>query len=144
LHGLEEGLAEHDLSLPRHNVRFSASYRAQFGASYAEHWLGLARSRAPTAVVLANDPLALGFLRTVQAAGVRVPAEVSVVGFDDIPSASLVYPALTTARQHLQEIGAAASASLLSQLEATGAPAKQLSFPVELVKRESTGAPPSA
>jgi DNA-binding LacI/PurR family transcriptional regulator len=143
LKGLQEGLADRGASLAESNIRFSPSYHAQGGAAYAARWLKLVRRKAPTAIVLANDPLALGFLRTVQAAGVRVPKDVSVVGFDDISSAALFYPALTTARQRLHEIGAAAGRSLIRQLEVPGAKLKPLDFPIELVERESTGQAPT-
>src|SRR5687767_10755174 len=70
------------------DVTFAPRYHAEEGKAYAERWLKIARSRAPTAVVLANDTMALGFMRTLHAQSVGIPSEVSVVGFDDIPAAS--------------------------------------------------------
>jgi DNA-binding LacI/PurR family transcriptional regulator len=142
LKGLEKGLRERKIPLPSSSISFSAAYSIKDGVAYAEKWLKLDRGRAPTAVVLANDSLALGFMRTVLAAGVRIPKDVSVVGFDDIPSAGLVFPALTTARQRLRDIGASASRSLLKQLESPDASSTPTHFPMELVVRESTGPAP--
>jgi LacI family transcriptional regulator len=91
------------------------------------------------AVVACYDELAFEMIRELQRVGVRVPDDVAVVGFDDIPPARLLSPALTTMRQPFYEIGAAASRTIHSALhEEIEAPSVQL--PTELVVRESCGA----
>ncbi|HSU41816.1 MAG TPA: substrate-binding domain-containing protein, partial [Polyangiaceae bacterium] len=118
-------------------------YHVDSGVDYARRWLKLARARAPTAVVFGNDAMALGFMRTVQSQGVRIPDEVSVVGFDDIPSASLVWPGLTTVRQEMSKIGETACQLVRRALERKSVGGSVHQFPVSLVVRESTGRVPN-
>ncbi|QFZ19798.1 LacI family DNA-binding transcriptional regulator [Saccharothrix syringae] len=91
----------------------------------------------PTAVLLANDTMAVAALSAARRLGVDVPGELSVVGHDDLPLAELVYPTLTTVRQDLVNLGRAAARLLLVALgEADDAPVAVR--PPELVVREST------
>ncbi|GAA4735211.1 LacI family DNA-binding transcriptional regulator [Amnibacterium soli] len=102
----------------------------------------LAEQGAPTAVFSANDQMALGLLAAFRDAGVRVPEDVSVVGFDDIPEAAFFPPPLTTLRQDFGALGRGLMArvdDLLAQREPADA-APQLP---ELVVRASTAAPRS-
>jgi DNA-binding LacI/PurR family transcriptional regulator len=85
---------------------------------------------------------AIGALRALHKAGVRVPAEMSVAGFDDLPITSFVQPPLTTVRQPKEEMGRRAAAILLDLLKGEQMDS-QISVPGELVVREST-APPAA
>ncbi|MBS1799351.1 MAG: LacI family DNA-binding transcriptional regulator [Acidobacteria bacterium] len=95
-----------------------------------------------TAIVAFNDHAAIGAIRALHEFGVKVPEDVSVIGFDDIKSAAYHRPSLTTIRQPLREIGKTAVTTLLGRIT-NQAPAKQeiLMYP-ELVIRESTGIPP--
>lgn len=100
-----------------------------------------------TAVFCSNDLTALGLLHAFREAGIRVPADVSVVGFDDVPEAAHFWPPLTTIRQDFAEVGRRAIALLLGELgvapaEPGGEPATDLIRP-HLVLRSSTGAPGS-
>jgi LacI family transcriptional regulator len=98
----------------------------------------LIQSRRPfTAVLCFNDVSAMGTIRALHEAGLRVPDDVSVVGFDDIQSAAYQVPSLTTIRQPLQEMGCTAAELLLNKL--AGEPTPDL-VPVqpELIIREST------
>jgi DNA-binding LacI/PurR family transcriptional regulator len=72
-----------------------------------------------TAVFAANDQTALGLMRALREHGVRVPGDVSLVGFDDIPEAEFLWPPLTTVRQDFDEIGRRCVAALLRSVEAT-------------------------
>lgn len=92
----------------------------------------------PSAVFVANDQMALGLLHALQTAGLRVPDDVSVVGFDDIPEAAHFTPPLTTMRQDFGALGRDAMAGVLTLLqdaEAVGYPAP---IPSQLVRRAST------
>ncbi|MEV4624991.1 LacI family DNA-binding transcriptional regulator [Micromonospora sp. NPDC049523] len=80
----------------------------------------LARQAGVTAVFAANDQMALGLLRALHERGVRVPEEISVVGFDDIPEAEFLIPPLTTVRQDFDEVGRRSMAALLHLLEKAG------------------------
>lgn len=76
----------------------------------------LALPEPPTAVFACNDLMAIGAMRALRAAGIHIPADVSLVGFDDIPLASEVTPALTTVAQPIAEMGSIAVELLLSRI----------------------------
>ncbi|MGK5740330.1 LacI family DNA-binding transcriptional regulator [Micromonospora sp. URMC 103] len=105
----------------------------------------LAERRDVSAVFCANDHQALGLLRALHQRGVRVPEDVSVVGFDDIPEAEYLSPPLTTVRQDFDEVGRRCVAALLDLLDAGPSPARTHPSPVEptLVVRSSSGGRPS-
>lgn len=100
----------------------------------------------PTGVLCFSDALASGVLAGLERAGLDVPADVSVVGFDDSPLASRTRPALTTVRQDVNAKGREAAGALLTAIEQakTGSAtrARHLALPTELVVRESTGPAP--
>lgn len=89
------------------------------------------------AVFAHNDLSAVGVLRALREAGRNVPEDVAVVGFDDVPVAGHTEPRLTTIRQPLQEMGAAAARMLLSTLEGQPMPDHPLVLPTSLIVRES-------
>lgn len=91
-----------------------------------------------TAIVAFNDLLAIGVMQAAAAAGVAVPAQVSLAGFDDIFGSDLIVPALTTVRAPLVDAGRQAVERLLAQLGALTAPATEKPLTTELVIREST------
>ncbi len=91
-----------------------------------------------TAVVCFNDVSAMGVIRALHDGGLRVPEDVSVVGYDDIMSASYHVPSMTTVRQPLHKMGSIAASMLLDKLSGNAAPALTLVEP-ELMVRESTG-----
>ena len=92
----------------------------------------------PTAVFAANDQSAFGAISVLQAAGLRVPEDMSVVGFDDVPSASQLHPALTTVRQPIAEMGRAAVNSLLGLVAGLDVATPHITLPTELQIRQST------
>jgi DNA-binding LacI/PurR family transcriptional regulator len=94
--------------------------------------------RGATALVCASDPLALGAIRGARRAGLRVPEDVSVIGYDDSAFMSSVEPPLTTVRQPIEAMGRAAVGALLAQIRGEEAPAEELLFEPELVVRRST------
>ncbi len=105
----------------------------------------LARDPRLTAVYAANDETAVGLIRALHEAGLRVPQDVSVVGFDDIALAEYLSPPLTTVKQDFPKIGAELVRLVLEQIRSTGAPpmARQRTVvPTELIVR-STTAPPA-
>ena len=105
------------------------------GAVAAE-WL-LAQTPRPTAIVCQSDQLALGVLDAARSAGLSVPGDVSVAGFDDIDAAGRSDPPLTTVRQPLRERGRLAGEMLLQALD--GKRPRRVRLRTELVVRESTG-----
>lgn len=95
----------------------------------------------PTAVVVANDLMALGAMHEFKAAGLRVPHDVSIVGFDDIAFAALSEPPLTTVVSPRVEIGRRAVEALLTTLKHPTQTGVEIRIPTNLVTRGSTAAP---
>lgn len=105
----------------------------------------LSHPEPPTAICAGNDAIALAVIEAARSAGVSIPAQLSVVGFDDIPSAAIVAPGLTTIRQPLTEIGATATRLLIERVrQPDGAgdqtPEEQtgVTLAAELIVRDST------
>jgi LacI family transcriptional regulator len=106
---------------------------------YARLFLERPAAERPTAVVLGNDPMALGFMRTVLAAGVAVPGDVSVVGFDGTPDGEQFYPGLTTVLQPTQQMAISACEALLDRIDRRGQDrGTSVEFAVRMLEREST------
>ncbi|MEU8662346.1 LacI family DNA-binding transcriptional regulator [Actinoplanes philippinensis] len=97
----------------------------------------LARMPEVTAIFTANDHLALGILRALHERGRRVPHDVSVVGFDDVPEAAYFIPPLTTVRQAFGDVARAALSLLLGQMRDVSGTADQIVVPPQLIVRES-------
>jgi DNA-binding LacI/PurR family transcriptional regulator len=100
----------------------------------------LAHRRRFTALVCFNDMAAIGAIRALHDAQLRVPGDVSVVGFDDIPEAAFQTPSLTTIRQPLHEMGKLAARLLLDHLRTNAALPAEVAVEPELIVRESTSA----
>ena len=96
-----------------------------------------------TGIVAASDPMALGAIRAVRRAGLRVPDDVSVVGFDDSALMSSIDPPLTTIRQPIDAMGRLVIELLTAQIAGAGAPHEEMLFEPELVVRSSTGPAPA-
>jgi DNA-binding LacI/PurR family transcriptional regulator len=98
--------------------------------------------RGATAVICGSDLMALGAVRAIRARGLDVPRDVSVVGYDDSILVGFTDPPLTTVRQAVQSMGAAAVRALLDEISGLPAPRAEYVFRPELVVRASTGAAP--
>jgi DNA-binding LacI/PurR family transcriptional regulator len=92
----------------------------------------------PSAVFVCNDLMAIGVLDAVQQRGLRVPKDIAVVGFDDIPAASWVRPRLTTIAQYPGEMGVRLATAIFERIlgEYSG-PGRRFEVPCRLVQRES-------
>ena len=95
----------------------------------------------PTAIFASNDVSAFGAMEAVRQRGLRIPEDCSILGFDDIPQAALAYPALTTVRQPLTELGSVAAQLLLTYIENPDAAVQRIELPTELISRQSCQAP---
>lgn len=99
----------------------------------------LDQGMTPTAVLFGSDTLAMGALRAAAEWNLRIPQDLSIAGFDDIPFAAYVTPGLTTVRQPIEGIGEAATGLLIDWLESGGPPpADPVVLQVDLVVRQST------
>jgi LacI family transcriptional regulator len=101
----------------------------------------LSRSDRPTAIFAANDLSAIAVLHAAEELGIAVPAQLSVIGFDDIPEASRTTPPLSTVRQPMQSLGAAAAEILVSLMDGREPESRHVRFATRLVLRGTTAAP---
>lgn len=102
----------------------------------------LRRKSLPQAVVCANDQMAIGVLSEFQGAGVRVPGDVAVTGFDDVHASRVIDPALTTVSQPFRELGGRATHRLLARIDAPALPPAVQVLPTQAIIRASCGCPP--
>ncbi len=131
----------HGLPSARGAVTSAAAYSEAAGAEATGRLLGATREF--TAIMAGNDLIALGVLSVLAEQGIRCPADVSVVGFNDMPMVDKLTPPLTTVRLPLHEIGQAAARILLHELDGADGTASvtQTLLGVELAVRGSTAAP---
>ena len=115
------------------------NYTLESGRAAGEQLLKL--KKHPTAVFASNDLSAFGLMAVLQERGLRIPEDISVVGFDDLPAAAQVHPALTTVRQPIEDLGRAAVNTLLALIAGLSAASTQVTLPTELVVRQSTSRP---
>ena len=121
--------------------RYAGAYTLESGAAAARHFLTL--DPRPTGVVCCSDEMAIGFIKTVTRAGVGVPDEVSVVGFDGIEFADYCEPTLTTIRQPREALGAVGARALLASLRGDPpATDRPIVLQGELLVRDSSGPAP--
>jgi LacI family transcriptional regulator len=93
----------------------------------------------PTAIFASNDLSAFGAMDALREGGLRIPEDISIIGFDDIPQASLVYPKLTTVRQPLEQMGRVAVKLLLEHIEDPSRSPQRVTLATELIIRDSCG-----
>lgn len=137
LAGLRRAAREHGRRLPARRIAYGNFDRAS-GVDAAAALLDA--DPKLTAIVALNDSMAIGALALLRSRGIAVPDEVSVVGFDDMPIASDVTPALTTIRLPLADMGARAVTLALEPAEGDDTPRIE-QVGVELIRRESLGPP---
>lgn len=136
--GFTQALAAHGLNAEERLVR--GGQFTEEGGYLATIEL-LRQDPVPTAIFAANDLMAIGALRAIRESGARVPDDIAVIGFDDIPAAAMVSPSLSTIAQHPQSLGSAAAHLLLERLKGeTVGPGRHCDMPFTLVARASTGA----
>jgi LacI family transcriptional regulator, galactose operon repressor len=134
--GYRHALAEHDLPLDNSLVRIAA-FLPQTGREAMDELLVL--PEPPTAVFVASDVVALGAMSAIQKAGLRIPDDIAVIGFDDVFLAAHVQPALTTMRVPAFGLGWTAAEMLISLIEGEE-DVSSVTLETELVIRDSCGA----
>lgn len=137
--GFEDGLAEHGLALDPAYVRRGA-YTFESGVEAAADLLAM--TVPPTAIFTGNDEMAIGVMKAARDAGLDVPRDLSIVGFDDLPMASRVWPCLTTVRLPIRDMGRMAAEKLIARSRGLD-PSTMVQPEVRpsLVVRDSTAAP---
>lgn len=138
--GFRYALKAFDLSLPDQYIREGA-YTFESGMKATEQLLALPEK--PTAIFLGNDEMAVGAYQAIRRAGLQIPSDISIVGFDDSPMAARVWPPMTSVNLPIRDMGAAAAQQLLDlgTKEKTQA---RITFEPRLVIRDSTSSPKNA
>ncbi|MFD2371454.1 LacI family DNA-binding transcriptional regulator [Brevibacillus sp. GCM10020057] len=126
----EFGLPVEDRYILHTDLHFESGHRAMKTL--------LALPDRPTAVFAVSDTLAIGALRSIKEAGLTVPRDMAVVGFDNIPFASMMNPSLTTVAQPMYEIGCEAARMLIRRIASPGERVESVVLDYELLIREST------
>ena len=139
LHGLKARLAELRTPLDSRFIYSCKGWAATDGIDLGEQLFS--QPLQITAIVAANDALALGLMRAAQFRNIQIPQRLSVSGFDDVPEAALLWPGLTTVAQPMREMGKAACDILFDAIAATSHP-ELIEYSMKLVVRESTGPVP--
>lgn len=134
LAGYRAALGEFGLPLDPALVR-EGDFQQPDGYRGAHELLALAER--PTAIFASNDVMAFGVMEAVRECGLRIPADISIVGFDDIPQATHVNPQLTTVRQPLEQMGRLAARTLLQLIANPKADVARIELPTELIIRDS-------
>jgi len=142
--GFLHALAEACLVLDPSNVALIPEQYAERYEEYMNDWLtrAISAGTVPTAVFVGDYPMTLTMLRLLRRHGLRVPQDVSVVGFDDPISAEHLTPPLTTVRQPVYQMGRRAAERLLAGIRGGELPRGVELLPTELIVRESTGRAP--
>ena len=139
LEGFSNALADRGLTLSPQYLA-EGQYTFESGAACAE--LLLSRSPRPTAIFAGNDETAAGVYRTAYLRGLKIPDDLTVIGFDDSPLASRLCPSLTTMRQPIRDMGRLAAEKLMAKIAGVpGPPASASTVFPHLVVRESSGRP---
>jgi DNA-binding LacI/PurR family transcriptional regulator len=139
LAGYRDALAQHGIALDDPGIQLAAATSSWEGgyAAFEQLW---AAAHPPTAIVAMSDIMAIGVMDAAKAHMVRLPEQLSVVGFDDLADARRMLPTLTTVRQPVEEKGRLATEALIAALNDPSAPAHHL-LPTELVVRQSVAPP---
>ncbi|HEY3502016.1 MAG TPA: LacI family DNA-binding transcriptional regulator [Actinocatenispora sp.] len=140
MHGYRAAMEAEDARIPPTYVR-SGEFNYQSGQHVAAALLDLAEP--PTAVFAGNDEIALGIIETARSRGLRIPEDLSIVGFDDTLLARMAAPPLTTVRQPLREMGAVALRTALRLANGEKVESHHVELATDLVVRDSTAPAPN-
>jgi len=141
----QDRLAGYRSALQTHHIpevpelQYAGEFFQPDGYAGAEAFFELAEP--PTAIFASNDVMAMGVMDAVRNRGLRVPDDVSVVGFDNVPQSAVVFPPMTTVQQPLEQMGRVATQMLLGILSKPEKHVGRIELPTELVVRSSTSSP---
>lgn len=138
LEGYKTALRYHHIPV-RNELIYEGTFNQLDGYTGANHFLDL--ENPPTLIFASNDVMAMAAMDAVRERGLRVPDDISILGFDDIPQSSLIHPALTTVRQPLEQMGRVATQMLLEILKNPEIKPGRIALPTELILRDSTAKP---
>lgn len=130
--GYRRALDEYGIEFDEHRVA-RGDFSQESGYAAMQQLL----TTNPDAVFASSDMMAIGAQQAIRQAGLRIPDDIAIVGFDDLPQAALADPPLTTVQQPMEELGAVAVDILHDQLCGAGTWSRQIILPVELILRTS-------
>ncbi len=138
--GFRETLEDNGISLPQNRIAMG-DYTSQSGVECAE-WL-LNSTPPPTAIFASNDQMAIGVMATAKKMDIRIPNDLTVIGFDDNPLASMVWPALTTMNLHTKKMAELATQKLLALCDGDVDRAADIQSELvpNFIQRQSTATP---
>jgi LacI family transcriptional regulator len=134
LAGFQAALHDHGIQLDP-SLIIEGNYLQQRGFEAGQQLLS--RPDRPTAIFASNDASAFGVIDAAHAHGLRLPDDLSILGFDDIPEAASIHPALTTVRQPLEQMGRIGTQILIRALDDPDMPIARVVLPTELIIRRS-------
>ncbi|MBE7537830.1 MAG: LacI family DNA-binding transcriptional regulator [Opitutaceae bacterium] len=134
LRGYKDAHTQAGIPLKSELMRFG-DFKQDSGQTLAHELLGLANP--PTALFVCNGLMTIGALEAIAARGLRIPKQVAIVGFDELPLAGVFNPPLTVVRQPAYEVGKCAAELLLKRIEDSDRPATSLKLHPDLVVRKS-------
>lgn len=137
LRGYKEALKKAALALDPTLIR-EGNFRVESGYTLTRELL--AAAEPPDAIFVSNNLMTLGALRALHELSIRIPEDVALVGFDDMPWAGDLYPPLTTVAQPGYELGKTAVELLLRRIAQPALPFRQITLPPQLIVRQSCGA----
>lgn len=145
--GFKKALAEKDIELEAKNIIEGSKEVERTAEVYeyknAEHFVNrvLEIKPMPTALFCINDMTAIGVLHQLQVRGIKIPQDISVMGFDNIPISEVTYPGLTTIEQNAYQIGSLACSTLINKIENKTETSDNIILKPSLIIRGSTGEP---
>jgi DNA-binding LacI/PurR family transcriptional regulator len=132
--GYVHGLAVNGLK-HKEELVFKGNFSFKSGLAGANYFLSL--TKPPTAIICANDSMAIAAIRKISNSGLRVPDDISIIGFDDIAVASQIAPSLTTLAAPIDEMTELACSTLISLIDNKKPESKHIALPARLVIRET-------
>ncbi len=134
--GYRDALIEAGIPVNDDYIYESLDFKMSSGSKAADYFLTL--DEKPDAVIAATDVLSIGALKQFRSRNVKIPSEIRVVGFDNIPLTSLVEPSLTTVAQPISQLGMTAAQLLIQKINNNNLPEQQIVLECSLVERGST------
>ena len=138
LDGYQAALADHQIPFDDSLV-YKGDFTQRCGFYGTNHLLDL--ERPPTAIFASSDLIAMGVMDAARGRSLKLPADLSIVGFDDVPMSAVLLPQLTTVRQPLTDMGHKATQMLLSLIQKPDEKQSSIILPTELIVRDSTAPP---
>lgn len=133
--GISDVLSENGMTLPEHRIVHVEHMSVDEGERAARTLL--AAGAPPEAIICVNDLVAIGAIRACRAAGLNVPRDIGISGYNDIPLVDMIDPPLTTVRMNLKEIGRTAAELMLAHMAPDAPPSRTVRIDAELVLRAS-------